>query len=1240
MELNLYTVSSYQLAPQLKIAAGNDSGSITISGKSDELYELTESLIVQPGTPTNAVYNTSLTTNGIATPINLEITSDDSLPEATYAFSSPTIQEFPYEEVTLTATLSAISGLDVTIPFTLSDNASTAVEVLSSEIVISAGQLTGSITVSTTEDLDDDDVEILEPIVFTFGTITNATSDVTDITLNLESDDDPTITAIGTTGDVTSQVEDGSFEITASINSASSSDVTIPMSFQGEAILDQDYTVSFDSQGEETQILDIPQNSNYGTMRSFPDGRLAFNDGSTLRIYDPVTKTLTSNYLDNYYGTNYQIATNTIIYTNYDRKLYKIDISDLNAITSEIIFNAGNLDLSQFYIADNGNTIYYSVQNYYVNDQNKIYKKVGDVTEEIYVGGENVTRKMIELNDDIYLIDYNSVYKLIDGNITYFNYIDNINGSSIININNVLYASKNQVPGTLDILTPYDIDNTSTSSFEPLPISEDDTIESFTIDPNSGNLYTINSGLDENFNTVRSVSFYQIAPQLKISAGETSGTLTITGEDDTLYELTESIVVQPGTPINASILDALLTDGVANPLDLELTDNEELSEVTYAFSSPTIQEFPYEEVTLTATLSAVSGVDATIPFTLSNNAATAVVVSSSEIVIPAGELSGSITVSTTENLDDDDVEILEPIVFTFGTITNATSSTTDITLNLESDDDPTITAIGTTGDVTSQVEDGSFEVTASINLPTSREVTIPFTFGGDAVLNEDYIVDFEGKGDSFLIKSSGDVRDFIYLNDGRVVVLGSQVIYIYSATGEQVADIYIGQIENQYHDADNLIQDGNNIYFRSYRRVSSLNIETLEVTPDVLPNLENTEMGYLNQIDVINNRIHYITRDNSNYFKIQSKTLGLDDITVVAQGTGYPIDGFDGLVVDSNENIYYTRNDGIFIENENNQFVRAEVFNNGSFNINSIQIKNDVIYGKLYNYNNQTWSIVRFDQALTTYQALDYNLEDGQQITDFSISDNGQLAISTNGANYNSKNIYGINATPKISILPGQTSGTFTISGEDDTLYEFTESLIVQAGTPVNGIFSDNLITEGVANPVTLELTDNDALSEVTYAFSSPTIQEFPYEDVTLTATLSAISGVDVTIPFTLSDNASTAVEVLSTEIVVLAGQQTGSITVSTTEDLDDDVVEILEPIVFTFGTISNATSEVTDITLNLESDDDPDITSIGTTGDVTSQVEDGSFEVTASINLPTSKEVTIPFTLSGDAIFNEDLHR
>ena len=194
------------------------------------------------------------------------------------------------EDVTLIATLSAVSGVDVTIPFTLSDNASTAVEVLSTEIVVLAGELTGSITVSTTEDLDDDLVEILEPIVFTFGTISNATSDVTDITLNLESDDNPTITAIGTTGDVTSQVEDGSFEVTASISLPTSKEVTIPFTLSGDAIFNEDYTVSFDSEGEKSLLYNSDQS--YGRMKILPDGKYIFLNQNTLRIYNPEDNSL------------------------------------------------------------------------------------------------------------------------------------------------------------------------------------------------------------------------------------------------------------------------------------------------------------------------------------------------------------------------------------------------------------------------------------------------------------------------------------------------------------------------------------------------------------------------------------------------------------------------------------------------------------------------------------------------------------------------------------------------------------------------------------------------------------------------------------------------------------------------------------------------------------------------------------------------------------------------------------
>ena len=42
--------------------------------------------------------------------------------------------------------------------------------------------------------------------------------------------------------------------------------------------------------------------------------------------------------------------------------------------------------------------------------------------------------------------------------------------------------------------------------------------------------------------------------------GDTSGTLTIAGEDDDLYELTESLIIQPGTPANATYSDALVSN--------------------------------------------------------------------------------------------------------------------------------------------------------------------------------------------------------------------------------------------------------------------------------------------------------------------------------------------------------------------------------------------------------------------------------------------------------------------------------------------------------------------------------------------------------------------------------------------------------------------------------------------------------------------------------------------------------
>ena len=1229
----IYSVSSYQLLPELNIAAGETSGSITINGLDDDLYELTESIIVQPGAPTNASISDNLLTDGVANPVTLELTDDEPLSEVTFAFSSPTINEFPYEDVTLIATLSAVSGVDVTIPFTLSDNASTAVEVLSTEIVVLAGQLTGSITVSTTEDLDDDLVEILEPIVFTFGTISNATSDVTDITLNLESNDNPTITAIGTTGDVTSQVENGgSFEVTASINLPSSKDISIPFTLGGEAIFDQDYSIDFQTKGEQTTLLDLGTQS-FGKMNLLPDGRLLYItnfDGWKLRLYDPTTQLWTVKDFNpqEYIETNpVQVFSNTEAYSITGSKLIKIDFSNLEDITITTIFDGGNDSSVRDGFSIQGDTILFGVDNWNANSH-RLFRKVGDNAAEIigdHTGGD-FSGKILEIDDQIYLLRGGDVLKLIDGDFQN-NQISNnfsVDISKTILYNNDVYLIKDQKVGSFNIFT---------GVFTELQILESREPGFFNF--NSGNLLMATSEYVDN-NYIYSVSSYQLLPELNIAAGETSGSITINGLDDDLYELTESIIVQPGTPTNASISDNLLTDGVANPVTLELTDDDSLSEVTFAFSSPTINEFPYEDVTLIATLSAVSGVDVTIPFTLSDNASTAVEVLSTEIVVLAGELTGSITVSTTEDLDDDLVEILEPIVFTFGTISNATSDLTDITLNLESDDNPTITAIGTTGDITSQVENGgSFEVTASIDLPSSKDVSIPLIFAGEAIFDQDYSIDFQTKGEETTIFEMGDSSygRMKVLPDGRLVFVSNSILRIYNPLNYS---LITKQLNNNYESNIGIGVASNTILYAKRNPGDIMKIDISDVDNIIESEWVSTPDGtWVDQPFTLNGEtLVYSVYDSNSNTRTHYKKVGNNSPEALLNLGNDCC--FTPVMV--NNKFYNVWEQGLSeMGLSNSPWDNAIYFNNFRINSESIVFYNNEMYALNADDNNQPGKLIISDNEVS-FEPVLITEESTIQYFDFN-TNTGNLIIQNyqfiSGSNSYSVSSYQL--LPELNIAAGQTSGSITINGIDDDLYELTESIIVQPGTPSNASMSDVLLTDGVANPVTLELTDDDSLSDVTFAFSSPTINEFPYEDVTLIATLSAVSGVDVTIPFTLSDNASTAVEVLSTEIVVLAGELTGSITVSTTEDLDDDLVEILEPIVFTFGTISNATSDVTDITLNLESDDNPTITAIGTTGDVTSQVEDGSFEVTASISLPTSKEVTIPFTLSGDAIFNED---
>ena len=226
-----HRVQKIQLAPQITIPAGATTGTITFTGIQDSNKEDDETIIITPSTsPTNA-------TSSISTASTITITDDDDPPTVTFALSSDSIEENSSTDVTLTATLSVASEKAIEIPYTVSGTATITDEytITASPINIAAGATSGTVTISTNE-LDDSTVEPIETIILTFGTLVNATTETTDVTLNLISDDNPNVSGLDYSK--TEFAEHESFTITATLDAAHSKESIIPLTVTGTAELD------------------------------------------------------------------------------------------------------------------------------------------------------------------------------------------------------------------------------------------------------------------------------------------------------------------------------------------------------------------------------------------------------------------------------------------------------------------------------------------------------------------------------------------------------------------------------------------------------------------------------------------------------------------------------------------------------------------------------------------------------------------------------------------------------------------------------------------------------------------------------------------------------------------------------------------------------------------------------------------------------------------------------------------
>ena len=215
----------------LTIAAGFISGTFDVPILADTLDEFNETATITLSSATNATISESSAT--------LTITDDD--PQPTITFVDVTTENEDAQNATFEATLSAESGLDITLDyFTAQETATPGADYTetSGTLTITAGNLLGNFVVPVLADAIDEDNETVQ---INFNNNIGAVLDQSSVTLTITDDDDaPNITI----ADVTTADESAAnATFTVSLSEASAKDITVNYDASSDtALLSSDFS--------------------------------------------------------------------------------------------------------------------------------------------------------------------------------------------------------------------------------------------------------------------------------------------------------------------------------------------------------------------------------------------------------------------------------------------------------------------------------------------------------------------------------------------------------------------------------------------------------------------------------------------------------------------------------------------------------------------------------------------------------------------------------------------------------------------------------------------------------------------------------------------------------------------------------------------------------------------------------------------------------------------------------------
>jgi len=614
----------------------------------------------------------------------ITIANDDLPPSITLSRNNGTIAEAAGTSI-ITATLSAASSLPVTINlgFTGTATVSSDYTRTATQIVIPAGQTTGTVTVTAVQDTLD---EVDETIVVDITDVTNGTEATPQqVTVTITDDDvPPTVTLSRSNAAIAESA--GTAVITATLSAVSSLPVTVDLDFTGSAMLTSDYTRS------STQIVIAPgQTTGSVTITAVQD------------TLDEVDETIIVDISSVINGTEATPQQVTVTITDDDAPP-TVTLSRNNATIAEAagtsVITATLSAVSSLPVTvDLDFTGSAMLTSDYTRSSTQIVIAPGQTTGSVTI---TAVQDTLDEVDELIIVDITAV----------------TNGTE---------ATAQQVTVTI---TDDDAAPTVTISHNNATIAEaaGTSVITATLSAVSSLPVTVNLGFA---GTATLTSDYtRTGTQIVIAPGQTAGSVTITAVQDSLDEVGETIIVDITAVTNG-------TEATPQQVTVTIVDDDAPPTVTLSRNNAAIAEAAGTSI-ITATLSALSSLPVTIDLGFAGTATLTsdYTRSGTQIVIPAGQTTGSVTITAVQDTLD---EVDETIIVDITNVTNGTEATPaqQVTVTITDDDAaPTVTISRNNATIAEAA--GAAIITATISAASSLPVTIDLGFAGSATLTSDY----------------------------------------------------------------------------------------------------------------------------------------------------------------------------------------------------------------------------------------------------------------------------------------------------------------------------------------------------------------------------------------------------------------------------------------------------------------------------------------------------------------------